>query len=38
MKKYKCPNCFREVEVKGDIVTVLCPCGYYCVEVKERKK
>ena len=34
MKKYKCPNCARESEVKKDIVMVVCPCGY---NMSERK-
>ena len=28
MKKYKCPNCNRESEVKGDVIMVYCGCGY----------
>lgn len=32
MKKFKCPNCHREVEVNGDIISALCGCGYSMVE------
>jgi len=34
MKKYKCPNCAREVEVDIDIIMIQCGCGYEMNEVK----
>jgi len=37
MKKYKCPNCKRETEVEGDMISVLCGCGYYMVEQLKEK-
>lgn len=33
MKKYKCPNCKREIEVEGEKVLVMCFCGYEMYEV-----
>ena len=32
MRNYICPNCKKDVEVEGDIVTVMCGCGYYMIE------
>lgn len=32
MKKYKCPNCKREVEAEGDTIMIMCGCGYEMVE------
>jgi len=37
MKKIKCGNCKREIEVADDVIMVLCGCGYVTeVNSKER--
>ncbi len=32
MKKFKCPNCKRETEVEGNMIMVICGCGYEMIE------
>ena len=38
MKKFKCPNCKRETEVLGDMIMVMCGCGYKMIEQMPNEK
>ena len=33
MKKAKCDNCKKEIEVENDVIMVVCGCGY-TIELK----
>ena len=38
MTTYKCTNCKDEKQTEGEMILVMCPCGYFMEKVDKKSK